>query len=452
MRIPKNINKYKNLIAFLFLGVVLSLFGWKWAKENGYFSSLEQSTPLISISELKKDGDAKGKRQETEEKKSVLQRGEYGNEFRRSFRNRRKKRRRDFTDANGGIRDGRECFFQNGRLRSIQVASFSGTSAGTRAVPAREEMIAKASVSDATQSELMRIQSDIMLLQARVEKAKLQAELEKLEAPATATPSVTKLTPELLASLTPPSGGKAPAPVTPEPKARLIGRSGNGQKDDGDRGHAFRTGSDRGRWGYASGKQSTRNRQRWAASGKRQKYQVGIMATTTILDELPDEFRDRVTLSEGRLFIAKSLQGEPFMLSFLSLAERRGINENDIIWEEDRALSRRMKNSVELSSDSAMLGYAKQLLRDAYALRASDIHLVDTGPQLDHPASQDEPYPGSRHAARRYRARPGCASCSIRWGRTAEGNSPRTAAWTPVSSTGNIFPPMSIPCVSIRSR
>ena len=55
------------------------------------------------------------------------------------------------------------------------------------------------------------------------------------------------------------------------------------------------------------------------------------MATTTILDELPDEFRDRVTLSEGRLFIAKSLQGEPFMLSFLSLAERRGINENDII-------------------------------------------------------------------------------------------------------------------------
>lgn len=70
------------------------------------------------------------------------------------------------------------------------------------------------------------------------------------------------------------------------------------------------------------------------------------------------------------------------MLSFLSLAERRGINENDIIWEEDRALSRRMKNSVELSSDSAMLGYAKQLLRDAYALRASDIHLVDTGPQL----------------------------------------------------------------------
>ena len=106
------------------------------------------------------------------------------------------------------------------------------------------------------------------------------------------------------------------------------------------------------------------------------------MASMTILDELPDEFRDRVTLSEGKLFIARSLRGEPFMLSFLSLAERRGINENDIVWEEDRALGRRVKTNVELSSDSAMLGYAKRLLQDAYDLRASDIHLVDTGPQL----------------------------------------------------------------------
>lgn len=230
MRIPKNINKYKNLIAFLFLGVVLSLFGWKWAKENGYFSSLEQSTPLISISELKKDGDAKGKRQETEEKSPSSSEANTETNSADPFGIGGKSVAA--TSRTQTAESGTEGNASSGTAGSAQSRSplSSGTSAGTRAVPAREEMIAKASVSDATQSELMRIQSDIMLLQARVEKAKLQVELEKLEAPATATSSVTELTPELLASLTPPSGGKAPAPVTPEPKARLIGVQGTDKK------------------------------------------------------------------------------------------------------------------------------------------------------------------------------------------------------------------------------
>ena len=77
----------------------------------------------------------------------------------------------------------------------------------------------------------MRIQADIMLLKARVEKAKLQAELEKLETPA---PAKVELTPEMLASLTPPpsTGGMkptSPAPA-PEPTARLIGVQGTTQK------------------------------------------------------------------------------------------------------------------------------------------------------------------------------------------------------------------------------
>ncbi len=227
MRIPKNINKYKNLIAFLFLGVVLSLFGWKWAKENGYFSSLEQSTPLISISELKKDGDAKGKRQETEEK-SPSSSSEAKTNSADPFGIGGKSVAA--TSRTQTAESGTEGNASSGTAGSAQSRSplSSGTSAETRAIPAREEMIAKTSVSDATQSELMRIQSDIMLLQARVEKARLQAELEKLKAPA--TPSVTELTPELLASLTPPSGGKASASVAPEPKARLIGVQGTDKK------------------------------------------------------------------------------------------------------------------------------------------------------------------------------------------------------------------------------
>ena len=228
MRIPKNINKYKNLIAFLFLGVVLSLFGWKWAKENGYFSSLEQSTPLISISELKKDGDAKGKRQETEEKSPSSSEANTETNSADPFGIGGKSVAA--TSRTQTAESGTEGNASSGTAGSAQSRSplSSGASAGTRAVPAREEMIAKASVSDATQSELMRIQSDIMLLQARVEKARLQAELEKLKAPA--TPSVTELTPELLASLTPPSGGKASASVAPEPKARLIGVQGTDKK------------------------------------------------------------------------------------------------------------------------------------------------------------------------------------------------------------------------------
>lgn len=68
-----------------------------------------------------------------------------------------------------------------------------------------------------------------MLLEAQVKKAKLQAELEKLEAPA--APAITELTPEMLASLTPPSGGKSPAStIAPEPKARLVGVQGTDKR------------------------------------------------------------------------------------------------------------------------------------------------------------------------------------------------------------------------------
>lgn len=75
----------------------------------------------------------------------------------------------------------------------------------------------------------MRIQADIMLLEAQVKKAKLQAELEKLEAPA--APAITELTPEMLASLTPPAGGKSPAStIAPEPKARLVGVQGTDKR------------------------------------------------------------------------------------------------------------------------------------------------------------------------------------------------------------------------------
>ncbi len=224
MRIPENMNKYKNLIAFLFLGVVLIFCGWKWAEENGYFSSLEQSTPLIS-SELKKDGDAKGKRQETEEK-SPSSSSEAKTNSADPFGIGAKTSPTASQAAGTGKTDsGTERNITSGTDSSGKSGPPSGSE--KKDVPERNPA-SEANVSTASQSELMRIQSDIMLLQARVEKARLQAELEKLETPATS--SVTELTPELLASLTPPSGGKAPAPVTPEPKARLIGVQGTDKK------------------------------------------------------------------------------------------------------------------------------------------------------------------------------------------------------------------------------
>lgn len=103
---------------------------------------------------------------------------------------------------------------------------------------------------------------------------------------------------------------------------------------------------------------------------------------STILNELPEDMRTRVALSDSKLYIANSLRGEPFMLSFLSLAERRGISGSDIVWEDDTELTRRVQVTVEFNSDSAIQAYAKKLLFDAFTLRASDIHLIDTGPQL----------------------------------------------------------------------
>lgn len=214
MRIPEKLGRNKNLIAFLFLGVVLALYGWQWAEENGYFSSPDQSTPLISgLGKDGKDGDAGGN-----------PRGKGRGALPSSGK------------AGGKIVPDADPFGIGAKTSpaASQAAETGKTDSGTernitsgKDVPERNPA-SEANVSTANQSELMRIQADIMLLEAQLKKAKLQAELEKLETPA--APAITELTPEMLASLTPPSGGKAPAPAAPEPKARLIGVQGTDER------------------------------------------------------------------------------------------------------------------------------------------------------------------------------------------------------------------------------
>ncbi len=219
MRIPEKLSKNKNLVAFLFLGVVLVLYGWKWAEENGYFSSLDQSTPLVSISELRKegkDGDAKGKNQGK------------GREAQSASGKANVKTASEPSDPFGlGAQTSPEISPETGVGKTDSGMEAADKSSGKRDVPG-QGAVPSANVSTANQSELMRIQADIMLLEAQVKKAKLQAELDKLEAPA--APAITELTPEMLASLTPPSGGKASAPAAPEPKARLIGVQGTDRR------------------------------------------------------------------------------------------------------------------------------------------------------------------------------------------------------------------------------
>lgn len=196
MRIPEKL-KNRNVVAFLFFGVVLIVFGWKWARDNGYLSS-PPSSPRADISEVRKDAevpsDPFGIERETSPASPVRARN-----------------------------NSKEEFSIKPATPTVRQPDPTVPSAGQTAIPV-QSVASPAPVSAATQSELMRIQADIMLLEAQVKKARLQAELEKLETPV--APAITELTPEMLASLTPPSGGKSSAPVMSEPKARLVGVQG----------------------------------------------------------------------------------------------------------------------------------------------------------------------------------------------------------------------------------
>lgn len=230
MRIPEKLGRNKkNLIAFLFLGVVLALYGWQWAEENGYFSSPDQSMPLISgLGKDGKDGDAGGKPR-GKDREALPSSGKAGGKTvpdADPFGIGAKTSPAASQAAETGKTDsGTERNITSGTDSAGKSGPPSGS--GKKDVPERNPA-SEANVSTANQSELMRIQADIMLLEAQLKKAKLQAELEKLETPA--APAITELTPEMLASLTPPSGGKAPAPAAPEPKARLIGVQGTDER------------------------------------------------------------------------------------------------------------------------------------------------------------------------------------------------------------------------------
>lgn len=103
---------------------------------------------------------------------------------------------------------------------------------------------------------------------------------------------------------------------------------------------------------------------------------------TSLLEEVPEAFTGKVGFSDGVLYIAESVQFEPAILSFLSLAERKGVT--DFVWMRDDELNAKIRTlpAVKgLKTDSAIINYAKSLIQTAYEQSASDIHLTDTGTQ-----------------------------------------------------------------------
>jgi type II secretory ATPase GspE/PulE/Tfp pilus assembly ATPase PilB-like protein len=100
----------------------------------------------------------------------------------------------------------------------------------------------------------------------------------------------------------------------------------------------------------------------------------------SVLDEAPAELAKEIALKDGELIISDARKGDPVLLSFVSLAKRRGVDRWRYVPAEKflREYGDYLQIDVAVS-DSDIQKYAIKLFQEAVKRKATDIHIIDYG-------------------------------------------------------------------------
>lgn len=93
---------------------------------------------------------------------------------------------------------------------------------------------------------------------------------------------------------------------------------------------------------------------------------------------LPASLTGQVMVVDGVVHVSDAVRRTPELISFLSYCGRRGIHEHRVV--KSAQFQKLRLNSSKARTESDVQAMAVELIRDAHALGASDIHIEDHGP------------------------------------------------------------------------